>query len=97
MEAVVQVLFEPSHNVVACELGDGLAILDLEKNVYFSLNDVGGAVWSLLRERPHSAQSVADTIVADFAVETAECQRDIALLFDELSQAGLIRPLHGQA
>ena len=34
-----------SPECVSCEVEDGIAILDLRSNTYFSLDPVGAAIW----------------------------------------------------
>ena len=39
-----------TNDAVACEFGNGLALLNLKSNIYYSLNSVGAYVWDLIQE-----------------------------------------------
>ena len=69
---------------------DGEAIiLDLKTGVYYSLNEVGTAVWEKLKDCATTSELEADiTAGYDIPVETA--QSDIEELLNDLAAEGLI-------
>ncbi|TGV81338.1 PqqD family protein, partial [Mesorhizobium sp. M00.F.Ca.ET.158.01.1.1] len=38
-----------TKDAVACEFGEGLALLNLKSNIYYSLNGVGAFIWDLIQ------------------------------------------------
>ena len=77
-------------DVVACDLEDGLAILNPHKGTYYSLNDVGRFVW-LLMTTPVTPESLCGAIVENYDCDAHIATADIATLIAELQAADLIR------
>lgn len=78
-----------SQDCAACAFGDGIAVLDLKTNQYFTLNPVAAAVWSGL-EGGASEDALVDRVLAAFSVDRATCERDVGDLIDNLARAGLV-------
>jgi glycosyltransferase involved in cell wall biosynthesis len=78
-------------NAVAREVGDGVtAILDLDDGVYYKVDAVGTAVWTLLDTRPQTIEQITRAIVTEHEVETEDCRRDVLAFVDEMAAAGLV-------
>ncbi len=78
-----------SKDCAACAFGDGIAVLDLKTNQYFTLNPVAAAVWSGL-ETGASEDELVDRVLADFSVDRDTCARDVSHLIDTLARVGLV-------
>jgi hypothetical protein len=76
---------------VACAAGDRLAILELERGAYYTLNEVGARIYELLK-RPISLASICDRLCREYEVPPARCTADVARLVSALCQAGLAVP-----
>jgi len=72
--------------VVSTDLGDGVALLDVRSNVYFSLDEVGAVVWKALRE-PRSKTELIDHVLSIYEVDPDQCATDIEMLLDDLRNA----------
>ena len=77
-----------SDNVVAAELGEGLALLNLSTNEYFSLNEVGAFVWGIL-QAPRLRADLVRAVMDAYEVAEATCALDVDLLLEELKHAEL--------
>lgn len=86
--------FVASGEAVACELGDGLALLDLNSNVYYSLNGVGAFVWQLLQQERRVSE-LREAILEQYDVDAARCEADLSALLADLSKSGLVRRVRG--
>jgi hypothetical protein len=75
--------------VVSTDLGDGVALLDLRSNVYFSLDEVGAVVWKALQE-PRSTGELIEHVLSIYEVDRDQCATDIEMLLDDLRNAKLI-------
>ena len=75
-------------NVVVTELGDGLALLNLATNEYFSLNEVGAFVWSVL-QTPRPRREIVRAVTEKYEVAPEVCAPDVDLLLEELRNAAL--------
>jgi hypothetical protein len=74
---------------VSSDLGGEAVILQLESGVYFGLNEVGAAIWALIRE-PRAVKEIEDAILAEFAVDAERCQQDVVAILQEFQAEGLI-------
>jgi hypothetical protein len=79
----------PRNLVLSTELGDGLALLDLRTNVYFSLSEVGTVIWDALQQ-PSTRADLVERVLSEYDVTEEQCAGDIDALLDELWNAKLI-------
>ena len=92
MSETMSPVYARRPEAVSCAVGDGVAILDMRSNIYFTLNDVGALVWDLL-DGPASAGLIVDRLVA--ACDTAgtpraRIEQDVAELLADLARAELV-------
>lgn len=80
-----------SDQVVATELGDGLALLNLRTNEYFSLNEVGAFVWNELQS-PQSRDALIRVMTEKYDVAAETCANDLDLLLEDFKNASLAEP-----
>ena len=88
-------LVSATKDAVACEFGNGLALLNLKSNVYYSLNGVGAFIWELFQE-PKSIADIRSAVIARYTVDPQRCQADVDALLKGLADNGLAR-LHHEA
>ena len=79
-----------SPECVSCKVEDGIAILDLRSNTYFSLDPVGASIWDRMAA-PVSLDDLAAGIAAEYEIALQECRPDIADLLDDMLTHGLIQ------
>lgn len=82
--------YSASPECVSCAVDEGVAILDLRSNTYFSLNDVGASIWERMSE-PVSLEDLTRAVSEEYSVAPEECRGDIADLLDEMLKHGLIQ------
>lgn len=82
-------IFRKVAHQVSCQINEEVAILDLERSLYFGLQGAGVRIWDAL-EQPRSLGELCDVVVAEFDVAPADCQADVAQLLVSLQQEGLI-------
>jgi len=78
-----------SSQQISCNLNDEIAILDLDKSVYFGLEGVGAHIWGVL-EQPHSVSELCSSVVDHFDVTPQACRNDVMSFLASLREAGLI-------
>jgi len=83
-----------SKDAVACEFGNGLALLDMRSNIYYSLNSVGAYIWELIQE-PKPISEIRSAVLERYNVEPERCKADVDGLLKGLADAGLAR-LHDE-
>ena len=80
----------PNAEEVAGEVIDGEAIIiSLTTGVYFSMDRVGGLIWSLIEAR-RSLQDIVATIVARHEVTSDEARTDVQRVVSELLEHRLV-------
>ena len=83
-----------SKDAVACEFGNGLALLDMRSNIYYSLNSVGAYIWELIQE-PKPIAEIRSAVLERYNVDPERCKADVDGLLKGLADAGLAR-LHDE-
>ncbi len=86
-------LVSASEQVVACQLAEGAALLDMTTNTYYSLNDVGAEIWSGLAA-PKQVHQLSAIVRAKFDVGDADVESDILDVLADMDQAGLVSISH---
>lgn len=83
------VLFQRSTRQVSCKVNDEVAILDLDRALYFGLQGVGVHIWDSL-EQPRSVAELCASILAEFDVSEADCRADLQQVLARLQEERLI-------
>jgi len=78
-----------SGEQISCPLGDEAAILSLRDSVYYGVDPVGARVWNLLQQ-PKSVGQLRDSLVEEYEVDSARCERDLLAFLEHMLKEGLI-------
>ena len=78
-------------DALSASLSDGAVLLNLYTKRYFSLNDTGSRIWSLL-EQQACEEDIIETLVREYDVEKPEAARAVKQLLDDLVAERLIEP-----
>lgn len=78
-----------SAHQMASRVGEELAILDLERSVYYGLDPVGARIWEVL-QAPTALSAVLDIVVAEFEVDHGTAHADLLALVDDLLDNELV-------
>ncbi|HKV52505.1 MAG TPA: PqqD family protein [Gemmatimonadaceae bacterium] len=70
--------------------GDETVLLDAERGQYYTLNEVGGRIWSLLVDGTSFAE-IVDRLCAEYDVTRERGERDADMLLRELLGKSLLR------
>ena len=84
-----------SDEQVSTSLGDETVILGMGDGVYYGLDAVGARVWSLLAT-PQRVSELVSAITREFDVRSADCERDLLALLDDLAERRLVREVAGE-
>ena len=82
-------VFKKAASPVSCQMNDEVAILDLDRSLYFGLEGAAVQIWTAL-DQPRSVSELCDGIVAAFEVSRAACEADTIQLLTDLQREGLI-------
>lgn len=78
-------------DALSASLSDGAVLLQLYTKRYFSLNDTGSRIWSLL-EQHASEDEIVEMLVREYDVEPPEATLAVRRLLDDLLAERLIEP-----
>jgi hypothetical protein len=78
-----------SSNQVYSRLGDEVAILELDRGVYYGLNDTGSFLWNLM-QKPVRVNEMSAALVEEFDVDAETAEKDLLQVLGDLRDAGLI-------
>lgn len=80
----------PAHTVASRIMGDTALLIHPQADEIKLTNEVGTLVWRLVCERRHDRAAIAAAVSAEFEVDAATAEADVASFLDELAQAGLL-------
>jgi Coenzyme PQQ synthesis protein D (PqqD) len=78
-----------SSSQVSSRLGDEVAILELDRGVYYGLNDTGSFLWNLM-QKPVRVNEMRAALVEEFDVDAEIAEKDLLRVLGDLRDAGLI-------
>ena len=85
----------PDSVNVAAKVIDGEAvILDVTRGTYYSMDGAGAVVWSAI-EQGHSLREIAGILEQRYEGSTAEFERQVEDLSEQLLREGLVVPAEG--
>lgn len=84
------VAYVASPECVSCAVDEGIAILDLRSNTYFSLDPVGADVWNRMAT-PVSLDDLTTAIATEYTITPDDCRADIAALLTDMMDHGLVQ------
>jgi len=82
-------LVRVSSNQVYSQLGDEVAILVLDRGVYYGLNDTGSFLWNLMQQ-PVRVNEMSAALVDEFDIDAETAEKDLLRVLADLRDAGLI-------
>ncbi|NCB12077.1 MAG: PqqD family protein [Erysipelotrichia bacterium] len=78
-----------SKNVFAQEIDDETIILDSQTQEYFSLNEIGKVIWSLL-EQNNQLEEIKAEMLEMYEVPQEQLEKDLLNFIQALGAKGLI-------
>lgn len=75
---------------VSTDLAGKTAILHLKNNTYYSLDEVGTALWDLLRQE-RSVEELGNAIADRYGISREQCDTDILVFLQQLDEHNLIK------
>ena len=78
-----------SMRQISADLDGETVVLNFDDGIYYSVNEVGARIWSLVQDLTSVADVMA-TLLDEFNVEPARCEADLVALLSELRRRNLI-------
>ena len=82
-------VFARHPEVVSVEVSGENVLLDSRNWTYLDFDDIGSRIWGLLDE-PLTLPALVDKLMAEFAVDAGECQRDTQSFLQKLIDKGVV-------
>ena len=82
-----------STNQVSSELAGQSVILNIDRGIYFGLDEIGARVWNLIQQ-PQKMSVVRDALVRKYEVTPQCCEQDLLSLVANLADEGLVTVTH---
>jgi hypothetical protein len=79
----------PKEGVVFQQLQEEAVLLNLDSGLYFGLDPIGTRIWNLLAGG-ESLPQIVSAIMAEYEVDTEQCQADLLKLVADLEAQGLV-------
>lgn len=76
------------EDVMACEFGDGLAVLHHDSGAFFVLDDVGAFIWRLL-EQPHTPSQIASKVEQSYDASADIVEQDVGAFIQTMVDSRL--------
>ena len=80
----------PAESVIYAELEDEAVLLQVDRGIYFGLDETGTRIWQLLSDGRSQAE-IVDVLLAEYDADPATLRADVRALLEHLSAQGLIR------
>jgi hypothetical protein len=74
---------------ISPDLSGEVVILQLKDGVYYELNETGARVWQLIQE-PCTLGAVLEALLAEYEVDSQQCEADLMMLVEDMAGHGLI-------
>lgn len=81
-----------SPDQVSGDLDGKVVLLSIENGEYYNMNEVGSRIWALL-EKPMTVTMLIDTLLAEFEVERATCEKEAMAFLEQLQRDKLLKML----
>jgi hypothetical protein len=86
--------FAVRNDLSAEEIDGELVLFDLERDAYFSLNEVAGIVWRGAREG-ETFGTIVESIAETYEIDTERARRDAVAFLEEALEHDLIERIDG--
>jgi hypothetical protein len=84
-----QTILSACKDQVSSEIGGEAVILNLQSGTYYGLDEVGKRIWDLI-QTPRSVKEVQENLLAEYDVESDQCEKDLIALLQSLADENLI-------
>lgn len=81
-------------NQVSADLSGEAALLQLKTGIYYSLDRLGGQIWTLI-QKPQKVRALRRFILERYEVDPERCESDLLALLRRLSAEDLIEVNNG--
>lgn len=81
--------FVTASSAISTDLEGEAVILDTDASEYYSLNEVGTRIWTLLQE-PRTLDEIVDALLEKYSVDRDQCEEDVRELLGQMMEKDLL-------
>lgn len=81
--------YKKSQNHIASKIQDEVVMVDIDLGKYFTLNDVGSAIWEILNAES-SLEEIVDQLMTQYDIDRETCHAETAHFLKELIKNKLV-------
>ena len=78
-----------SEAITHTDLGDETAMMDIEKGLYYGLDDTGSRIWALV-EQPITVRHLCERLTSEYSVGLEQCEEEVTQFLNELLKHGVV-------
>src|SRR5262245_43710903 len=71
------------------EINNETVMIDMEKGLYYALDDIGSRIWALA-DQPIAMRHLCDRLTIEYAVSPEQCREEVAQFLEELLSNGIV-------
>jgi hypothetical protein len=83
--------FHQLPHVVSARAGDATVLMDREREIYFTLNEIGGRVWELVGDGA-TITEIVDQLAEEYDVSRPQLEVDVVATLQQLTRDQLVAP-----
>lgn len=68
----------------------GVAILDLERSVFYELNETAGFLWTIATQADQTLEELASQVAAEYSIDLDQAREDTSAFLDDLADLGFL-------
>lgn len=86
----MEIKYALSEQQVSSTLQEENIILQLNKGMYYSMNEVGTFIWDLLKITPLELEEIVEQVQDNFDIDYDTCKIDVECVIKDLIKAELL-------
>lgn len=83
-------IFRCNPKVLDSKIDEEVAIMSLEQNHYYGLEEIGSRIWEILQESPSTLEELCEKLIIEFEVEKDVCEKETLLFLNHLLTEKLV-------
>ncbi|MFC3813288.1 PqqD family protein [Lacihabitans lacunae] len=87
---IMETKYALSEQQISSTLQEENIILQLNKGIYYTMNEVGTFIWDLLKISPLQFEEIVEQVQDNFDVDDDTCRKDIEIVIQDLTKAELL-------
>ena len=88
-------VFRRNDSLLSTDLGDDVAMMDIDNGSYYALESAASRIWRLL-EQPSSARCLCGRLLNEYEVDPGRCESEVLEFLENLLSQGILQTVDRQ-